>query len=445
MKPPAFPAAAAAALFLERQHLERPRTIAFSAANLARFAEDTGGLQIDSINVVDRAHYLTAWSRFGPFDRAKFDALVYRDRVLFDYMAHVACFVPTAHLPAWRYVMLAARKRGAYSAKWLKSHPRVAAAVLDAIAREGPRSSSDFEHARPPGTGKGWWNWKPATHALVRLHRTGQLAICWREHFEKRYDLFERYAPQWAEVVPLTEEGFDRWHVTQSLHAMGAATETDLRMYITWPRVYATRRRPVLQAMLREGEVVEVGLEGAGRGRWLALARDLPALARAARRPTPCRGTTLLSPFDSLLWHRERTNRLFGYDYRIEVYVPGHLRKHGYYSLPLLHDGQLVGRVDTKLHRETSTLEARRLHFEPWLVAGDSPPVWGDPPDRDAVFAGTAAALHSLARFTGATQVRLARAAPAKFAAPMRRALREAIPEATRARLRGTRAPAAVG
>ena len=439
MKPVTVPAAAVASLFLERQQLDRPRGRALTAANLARLVEDTGGLQLDSINVVDRGHYLTAWSRFGPFDRARFDALVYRDRVLFEFMAHVACLVPAAHLPAWRHVMLAARERAAYSGRWLRRHPRIADAVLDAIAREGPKSSSDFEHVRPRGAGKGWWNWKPATHALARLHLTGQLMVVGREHFEKRYDLFERFAPDWANVEPLSEQAFDRWHVRRSLHAMGVATEVDLRMYLTWPRVPATRRRPLVAAMLREGELVEVHVEHGGRGRWLALAEDLPALARAARRRAPSRGATLLSPFDSFLWHRERTKRLFGYDYRLEVYVPGHLRTHGYYTLPILLDGQLVGRADLKLHRASATLEARRVHFEPWVVRGEAPPVWGEPLARDAVLAGTADTLRSLAEFLGATRVKLTRAAPATFGPPLRRALGDAP-----ARPRAAREPAGV-
>ncbi len=248
-----------------------------------------------------------------------------------------------------------------------------------------------------------------------------------RERFEKRYDLFERYAPEWADVPPLERDAFDRWHVAQSLHSMGAATETDLRMYLTWPRTPAARRRAALTSMLQAGEVVEVAIGDAARPRWFALARDLPALA-AARRRVPATGATLLSPFDSFLWHRERTRRLFGYDYRLEVYTPGHQRTHGYYTLPLYHAGQLVGRVDLKLHRAAGVLEARRVHVEPWVVAGQAPPVWGAPIALEAVCAGLADSLQSLATFTGAARVRVGRVAPGRLRAPVRRALRELVP-----------------
>ena len=426
MTVPTFPAAAAAALFLERQHLERPRALRFSPATVARLLEDTGGLQIDSINVVERGHLLTLWSRFGPYERARFERLAYRDKAVLEYLAHVACFVPIAHLPAWRRAMLDLRQHS-FTATWLRKNRRIEREVMDAIRTRGPMASSDFAHTRPPGAG-GWWSWKPATHGLVRLWIAGFLAVVGRERFEKRYDLWERYAPEWLEVEPLPSDQFDRWHVRQSLHAMGAATETDLRMYLTWPRIKVTRRRPVLAAMLREGEIVEVAIDGAGRRtRWLALAEDVPALARASRRRTPT-GSTLLSPFDSFLWHRERTKRLFGFDYRLEVYTPGHQRTHGYYTLPMLHDGQLVGRVDAKLHRDHGVLEARRVQIEPWVGGRQPPPVWGAPLALEAVLAGVAESLASLASFTDASRVKLGRTAPARLGAPLRRALRAAVP-----------------
>ncbi len=150
-------------------------------------------------------------------------------------------------------------------------------------------------------------------------------------------------------------------------------------MYLTFPRVAAAERRLVLRAALEAGEVVEVEVEGE-RGLWLALAEDLPALAAAGRKRRPATGTTLLSPFDSFLWHRERTRRLFGFDYTLEVYTPGPRRVHGYYSLPIFHDGQLVGRLDPKTHRTERRLEVRPVHFEPWFAAGDRPPAvsWGE-------------------------------------------------------------------
>src|SRR6185369_16924146 len=185
--------------------------------------------------------------------------------------------------------------------------------------------------------------------------------------------LLERALPHAAGVEPVTAVEFQRWHLERSFRAMGAATELDLARYLTFPRFRPGARRAALREMLERGEVVEVELEGAS-SRWLVLARDLPALARAERAPVASHGTTLLSPFDSLMWHRDRVARLFGFEYRIEVYTPGPKRVHGYYTLPILHHGHLIGRVDSKAHRADRKLEVRHVHFEPWFATAATPP-----------------------------------------------------------------------
>ena len=180
-----------------------------------------------------------------------------------------------------------------------------------------------------------------------------------------------------------------------------------------------------LQDMLERGEIIEIEVDGS-TARWLALTRDLPALARAARAPALSRGTTFLSPFDSLMWHRDRVARLFGFDYRIEVYTPGHKRVHGYYTLPILHHGHLIGRVDAKSHRADRKLEVRHVHFEPWLAKTPAPPRGTARLDQDDAIAGVADALRSLAVFVGADEVNLLRVTPGRLRAPLVRRLREA-------------------
>jgi uncharacterized protein len=153
------------------------------------------------------------------------------------------------------------------------------------------------------------------------------------------------------------------------------------------------------------------------------LTRDLPALDRAARRRPSSRGTTLLAPFDSLLWHRDRVARLFAFEYRIEVYTPGPRRVHGYYTMPILHDGRLLGRVDGKAHRSERQLEIRSVHFEPWFSRGLTPPRGWGRIDQDQALAGLAEALRSLACFVSATQLTLGRVSPLRLRAPLLRAL----------------------
>ena len=232
--------------------------------------------------------------------------------------------------------------------------------------------------------------------------------------------------PRAAALEPLTRDAFRRWHLRLSLHALGAAREADLRMYLTYPRMAAAERRLTLRAALDAGEVVEVEVEDEA-GRWLALAEDVAALSAAGRRRRPAVGTTLLSPFDSFLWHRDRVRRLFGYDYKLEVYTPGRHRSHGYYSLPILHDGQLVGRLDPKVHRAERRLEVKAVHFEPWFARGGAPPAvsWGAV-DREAALAGTGEALRSLASFVGAGGVTVGRVTPPALGPALRRAVRDA-------------------
>jgi uncharacterized protein len=430
MSAPTVPLQAVATLFLARQHLARPRALPLTPGRLTRFVEDAGGLQIDSINVLERAHYLTLWSRFGPYDRARLDRLVYRRRLLFEYWAHAACLVPVSMLPWWRRAMLDYRLRHTGWSRWLKRNARVLAMVTEAIRANGPMGSADFE-SRRPGARAGWWDWKPVQHALHYLWMNGALTIHSRQHFHKRFDFLERAFPAVLTVEPVTAEAFQAWHVERSLHAMGAATEKDLSGYLTYPRFGLGGRRAPLAKLRDAGAVTEVEVEGS-RGRWLALTRDLPTLARAARQRAPSRGTTLLSPFDSLLWYRDRVARLFGFDYRIEVYTPGHRRVHGYYTLPILHDGHLIGRVDAKAHRAERRLEIRNVHFEPWFVAGE-PPSGGwavarrTALDRDEAVIGVAEALRSLAGFVRADAIVLRRVVPHRLRAPLALALRPTV------------------
>ena len=425
MSAPVVSRRAVAALFLERQQLARPRARRLTATSLQGFVGQVCGLQIDSVNVIDRAHHLTLWSRFGPYDRGVFERLVYKRRLLFEYLSHVACFVSSHDMPIWRGIM------ADLPGRWKQRHgdPETTmpvASVERAIAEAGIMGNADFER---PGGDKagGWWSWKPAQHALDYLWKAGRIAVHSRTHFQKRYALMSRVLPDAAGVTPLPREEVIRQRLLRSLAAMGAATVDDLHGYWTWPRFPAPEQRTALATLVREGEVVELGVEASKR-RWFARAADLPALERAARVRRPSRGTTLLCPFDSFLWHRERVHRLWGYFYRIEIYVPGHKRTHGYYTLPLLHEGQLIGRVDLKSHREQRVLEAKHVHFEPWFARGEDPPAagWGDL-DPDAALAGLAESLRSLARFLDAGRVTLGRVTPARWKSRVAKALRSAL------------------
>lgn len=386
-----FPRAAAARLFLARQGLSAPRAEPLSRPALERSVGAAGGLQLDSINVVERAHRLTLWSRFGAYDPADLDRWVYAEGALFEYWSHAACLVARAHLPAWRRVMADYRTRHTGWSGWLKRNAKAVAAVEAEAAARGPLKGGDF--TRPKKRGAGWWNWDATQHALHYLWMAGRLGVASRVNFEKVYDLADRVLPP-AEPLPAAE--FPAWHLRTSLGAMGAATERDLRMYMTFPRQKAGERGKALKALLKSGEAVAVEIEGSAE-RWYALAADLPALEH----PPEPKGTTLLSPFDSLMWHRERVARLWGFDYKIEVYTPAPKRRFGYYVLPILHEGRLVGRLDPKNHRDRKVLEVRRVHLEPHGAK-----------DADSILAGTAEAIKSLAAHLKAGRVSVTARSP---------------------------------
>jgi uncharacterized protein YcaQ len=299
--------------------------------------------------------------------------------------------------------------------------------VEEEIGARGPLGSSHFEHTKRKAGG--WWNWKPAAHALHYLWMSGRCAVHSRVNFERRLDVAEKVHGAAATAEPPGREEFWKWHARRSLHAMGAASQRDLRAYLSFPRLGLKERRGAMQTMLKSGEVVELALcdlEGRAHPGWYALAKDLPELRREARRARP-RGTTLLSPFDSFLWHRERVKRLFGFDYKIEIYVPEGKRKYGYYSLPILHDGALVGRLDAKNHRQSKRLELRSVHFEPWFAEGDGSGggPWDARVEREPALAGIAESLQSLMRFAGAERITLGRVAPHRLRGAVKSALRE--------------------
>ncbi|MBI3551164.1 MAG: YcaQ family DNA glycosylase [Elusimicrobia bacterium] len=378
-----FPVEAVRRLFLRRQHLDAPFERALNVETLTRFVSDAGGVQLDSINVVERAHYLTLWSRFGAYSRAELDRLVYGERLLVEYWAHAACLVAAQDLDGWGRAMADYKRAHKGWSSWLKANARVVREVEREIRSRGPLTSAAFTRPASQGKSSGWWDWKPAHHALDYLWMSGRLAVHSRRHFHKSYDIAERVLPSFA---PIERSAFARWHMRKTLRALGAAAESDLPRYLTFPRLEPAARRRALTRMLKDGEAVELRVEGLS-GRWFALSSDLPELET----PASVRGTTLLSPFDSLLWHRGRAKALFGFDYKIEVYTPKPKRVYGYYTLPILHDGRLIGRLDPKNHRGERRLEVRSCHLDVRPDAG--------------LAAGIAAALRSLSEFLGAERI----------------------------------------
>jgi len=313
--------------------------------------------QIDSVNVLARAHYLPAFSRLGIYDRSDLDALAWgpkRKRRLFEYWAHEASLLPFDLHPLLRWRMAQAdRGQTGWSGMRIFATERraEAMALLDRIRSNGPQATSDFEAHKGQS---GWWEWSDTKRALEWLFWAGHITTATRRgSFERVYDLPDRVLP--AQVVAAPTPSDAEAHkalIERAAAAHGIATSGELRDYFRQPPEAA---RQAIRELAEEGILIPVDVPG-WRHAWLH---------RDARRPRRIEARALLAPFDPLIWERDRTERLFGFHYRIEIYVPAEKRRHGYYVLPFLLGDRLVARVDLKADRKASRLLVQSLHLEP--------------------------------------------------------------------------------
>jgi hypothetical protein len=339
---------------------ERPHCV--TARDLRRTVGRLGLHQIDSVNVLVRAHYLPAFSRLGAYDRGLLDRAAWgpkRERRLFEYWAHEASLLPLEMHPLLRWRMARAERGeiGWGSLKAFAGERRAEAeAVLGRIRAEGPLAASDFEEGRGKG---GWWQWGETKRALEWLFWAGLVTTATRRpSFERLYDLSERVIPAAVLDLPTpAETDAKRALVAHSARSLGIATEAELRDYFRLKPEEAGR---AVAELVEEGVLIPAQVEG-----W----RGPAYLHRDARRPRRIAGQALLAPFDPLVWERGRTERLFGFRYRIEIYTPAEKRIHGYYVLPFLLDERLVARVDLKADRHRSRLRVQAATLEPGAPA----------------------------------------------------------------------------
>jgi uncharacterized protein YcaQ len=351
-----LPAALARRIALGAQGFADPRpTGPVGTRQLRRTVDRLAVVQIDSVNVLSRSHYLPAFSRLGPYPRGDLDALAGRRRDLFEYWAHEASFLPVRLHPFLRWKMAAAEEHAWGSMVRLqRERPGYVAEVYDRVREGGPLKASQMIEPRPdrPGT---MWNWHAGKVALEYLFFTGVLTARARTAgFERVYDLTERVLP--AEVVQApTPDRADaiRVLVRTASRALGVATGKDLADYF---RLRVADTRTATAELVDAGELVPVEVAGWDRPAWLD---------PQARRPRWVRARALLTPFDSLVWERPRVERIFGFRYRIEIYTPAAKRVHGYYVLPFLLGDELVARVDLKADRRAGVLRVQSAYAEP--------------------------------------------------------------------------------
>lgn len=317
-------------------------------------------LQIDTINVVARSPYLVLFSRLGNYPQSWLDEAL-RVGELMEYWAHEACFLPRSDFSLVRHRMLTPDKMGwKYHKEWMTEHAASIQELLSHIAENGPVRSADFEHPRKGASG--WWEWKPHKRHLEGLFTAGEVMVIERRNFQRIYDLTDRVMPHWDdERDGLPQEQAEAIMLRNSARSLGI-------FRAQWLADYYRLRQPALPLLLaswqEEGLVVPVNVETLG-DMWLH--RDaLDLLESAPSGRISASHSAVLSPFDPVVWDRKRAEQLFSFSYRLECYTPAPKRQYGYFVLPLLHQGKLVGRMDSKVHRKTGVLEI----FALWLEEG---------------------------------------------------------------------------
>jgi uncharacterized protein YcaQ len=363
-------------------------------------------LQIDTIHVVARSPYLVLWSRLGSYEPRWLDELLAEGK-LFEYWSHEACFLPIEDYALYRRRMIAPGSWGwKYSHEWVSKHMGEVKGVLDAIRERGPVRSSDF--TRTDGKRGGWWEWKPEKRALEMLFTAGELMIARRHNFQRLYDLRERVLPFWDDANLPPRDEARRSMTLKAVRALGITTARWVGDYF---RMNRQETASYVRQLGEEKALLSVQVEGWNETAYVH--PDNRKLLRAAAggklQPTL---TTLLSPFDPLVWDRERARAMFSFDYRLECYTPAPKRIYGYFTLPILHRGALIGRLDPKAHRKEGVFEVKALYLEPGVKV------------TNELVMDVAAALKACASWHKTPKIIISRSEPKGFAAKLRKALR---------------------
>ncbi len=391
--------------------LEAPPSATPGLDDVRAVIERLGVVQVDTISVAQRSQYLVLWSRLGPYDANLLDALLSPQRGIFEYLSHAASILPMADYRYYRANMLRYTQHlYPYDHhEWLQRHPDTLRRTLETIRERGPLASAEFER---PNDGRraeawDWYGLKESRRALEILWTTGDLMVHSRRGGQKVYDLRERVLTEAFGRVPSDQRlpssaERQRYLIRRTIQALGILTPSWLWDYFRLGLLEGERRNKRAAAAERLEELVAkrvlipATVEGLDEPAYVARERlrDLERL-RGGGGPTR---TTLLSPFDNLIWDRARARALFGYEVCFEAYVVPEKRRYGYYCLAILHQGRLVGRLDPKFDRAEGALRVRALHLEPGVM-GDA-----------ALLDGLAGALGQLARHLGAATVAIERA-----------------------------------
>lgn len=400
-------------LQLAAQGLLKPPPRRVRPADVVAMIERMRLLQIDSIHVIARSPYMVLHSRLGAYSPQWLDEALEQGRIA-ESWAHEACFVPAADVALHRDWRAQRGMHWAYkhAARMLREHRDGMDEVLAHIRTQGAMRTADFSASGRPQGAAGWWSWKPEKRWLEAWFALGELMVTRRERFQRVYDLAERVLgklqpPFDTTAVALSHDELRKRFILDTVRALGV---TQARWIADYYRLRPQVTDRELADLCRSGELIEVKVDT-----WPSpgyVHRDHASLlAQAAQGRMRATYTTLLSPFDPLVWDRARALAMFDFEYTIECYTPPAKRKYGYYVLPILHRGQLVGRLDAKAHRAEGVFEIKSVYLEPGV----------EPEER--LLGELAEAIAATARWHDTPKVKVARSRPAAFAAALRRML----------------------
>ncbi|MEM7173305.1 MAG: crosslink repair DNA glycosylase YcaQ family protein [Pseudomonadota bacterium] len=356
-------------LFMVRQGLAAPsRSVPsgkLNASGLARVIEDLGFVQVDSINTLARAHDLILFSRNRTYRPKLLAQVLERDRLAFENWTHDASIIPMAFYPYWqtRFHKERVRLKEAWR-KWRREGFEEALLEVEAHVRaHGPTMARHLGGEQKKGSANGWWDWHPTKTALEYLWRCGQLSVCRREGFQKVYDLCDRVIPDDHLTPEVTHQETVDWACNGALDRLGLATSGELAAF--WDLVSPAEAAAWCRVGHHAGDLIEVEVDGADGGKARRAYTRPETLENLSELPDLPKRMRVLSPFDPLIRDRKRLQRLFNFDYRIEVFVPAAKRRYGYYVFPLLEGDRLVGRIDMKNWRDEAEIRVSGLWLEP--------------------------------------------------------------------------------
>jgi uncharacterized protein len=401
MPDPRLDLPAARTLLLAAQGLDRrPRRKASKRDVLATIRR-MGALQIDTISVVNRSPYFVLWSRLGAYEPKWLDQLL-AEGALFEYWAHEACFLPIEDYPLFRNRMLDPSWRGwRYSHAVMEKHAATVDRIVAGIREHGPVRSAELGEGRS-GSG-GWWGWKPEKRILESLFTAGELMIARREGFQRVYDLRERVLPSWSDAQLPSTDAAHRALALKAVRALGVAKAKWVADYF---RMGKKPTPALVRTLANDGALLEVHVEGWKEPGYIHPEHRALAERAAAGGIKPVL-TTLLSPFDPVVWDRARGSELFDFEYRIECYTPAPKRVYGYFVLPILRHGALVGRLDAKAHRREGVFEVKAIYLEPGVRV------------TNGLVTDVARALAECAAWHGTPRIAIRRGDPPAFAAKL--------------------------